>query len=87
MIQNHIIAAYCIQVLLPWDKIDNEIIQDLQLIPVEYTVISQPIVSPYKDSARYDSIKLVDRLLAMNQTSLKLKELQIKAKTEGENTW
>lgn len=59
-----------IQVLLLRDKITDEVVQDLQLAPIE--------------PSHHNSIELVDRILAANCTLPKLEELQVKAQNEKE---
>ena len=67
--QTRTIAAHRTQVLLPRNKITKEVVQDLQLAPIEPDV-------------RHNSIELVDRLLAANRTSPDLAELRVKAQNE-----
>jgi len=61
------------QVLLPRDKITEEVVQDLQLAPIK--------------PSWYDSIELVDHLLSTNRTSSKLEELRVKACNEKGGPW
>ncbi|KAH0553205.1 hypothetical protein GP486_006621 [Trichoglossum hirsutum] len=66
-------AAYRTQVLLPQDKITEEVVQDLQLAPIKPDC--------------YNSIELVDRLLIANCTLPKLKELRVQACNEKKSVW
>jgi hypothetical protein len=79
--QDQVIATYRTQILLPRDKITKEVVQDLQLAPVEDST------DLYQDKEGYTSIELMDKLLHENRTSPKLEELRIKAKSEKEDTW
>src|SRR6201982_1214948 len=67
------IAAHGTQVLLPRDKVTEEVAQALQLAPIE--------------SDTHDSIELVDRLLAANRAAPELEELRTKARNEKEGPW
>jgi hypothetical protein len=62
MAQGRAIAVHRTQVLLPQDNITEEVVQDLQLTPIEPDV-------------RHNSIELVNRLLTTNHTSPDLEEL------------
>jgi RNase H-like domain found in reverse transcriptase len=78
--QSRVMDAYCIQVLLPRDKIADEVIKDLQLAPIQAT-------SLYSIGNSLDSIELVDRLLVANRAAPELEELRVKACTEADTLW
>ena len=68
------------QVLLPRDKIDPQIVKDLQLAPLEEeTPIKAKLPSDPEDRTGYDSIQLTDRILQENRISLELNSLREKA--------
>jgi transposase InsO family protein len=79
--QDRVITAHRTQILLPRDKLAHEVVQDLQLAPIEIPL------SPYNTEEGSNSIELMDKLLAANRTSLELEELRAKAKNEKEGTW
>ena len=62
--------------LLPQEKVTDEVACDLQLAPLEHSI-----------SLEGSGLKLVDRLLAMNCTSPELEELRVKAQNETEDIW
>jgi transposase InsO family protein len=85
-VQGKVMAEYRTQTFLPRNKISPEVIQDLQLAPVE------PLVSPAQERipaeiGGYDSLQLVDKILTENRSSPDLQELRTKAQTEKEDTW
>ena len=67
--QDQVIAAHRTQVLLPQDKLADEVIRDLQLAPMETPSGS------YDAEEGCSSIELIDKLLTANRTSLELEEL------------
>jgi hypothetical protein len=73
--QDRAIAAHRTQILLPREKLADEVVQDLQLAPVEYA------------SNEGKGFELVDKLLSANRTSPELEELRVKARNEKEGTW
>src|SRR4051794_27638443 len=75
-IQDQVITAHQTQVLLLQEKITTEVIQDLQLMPVEQDVDVQPASNLHLSSNKYDSITLVDKLLLANWASPELEKLQ-----------
>jgi transposase InsO family protein len=79
--QDKAMAAYRTQILLPRRKIDDNVVRDLQLAPIE------AFVSPAQEETQYDSIQLVDKLLSENRESPELEELRNKARNEKEGTW
>jgi len=79
--QDKVIAAHRTQILLPRNKIDGEVIRDLQLAPID------GFMSPAQEETTYDSIRLMDKLLSENRESPTLEELRAKAKNEKEDTW
>ena len=78
--QDRVIAAHRTQTLLPQEKLAEEVIQYLQLAPIEQDQAGHI-------SAEGRGIKLVDKLLMANRTSLELEELRDKARNETEGTW
>ena len=85
--QSQVIATHRTQILLPQDKISDEVIQDLQLAPIASAISQEPSSSLQQNTAEYDSIELMDKLLSSNRTSLELEELRVKARTEKESIW
>ena len=57
--QDKAIEQYRTQVMIPRSKVDSEVIQDLQLSPIE-------------PEAEYNNIHLVEKLLESNRSSLDL---------------
>jgi transposase InsO family protein len=78
--QSRVIDAHRTQILLPRDKIADEVIEDLQLAPIQATSLYSIGNSP-------DSIELVDRLLVANRAAPELEELRVKARTEADTLW
>ena len=63
------------QTLLPSSKVDPKVLYDLQIAPVEASALE------------YNSIYIVDQLLAENRSCKELEDLQVKARAEAEETW
>jgi hypothetical protein len=87
-------------VMLPRGKIDSRVVEDLQLAPLEESPDSEQLVAfaeapvtqgiedvpAISSDEAYDSIRLVDRILHENRTSLELSDLRVKAQAEAEET-
>ncbi len=80
---------YCTQVLLPTNKVDPRILDELQLAPIEtQEPSSEPTTAePVAPEQAYDSIRLIDRILQDNRASPNLAELRTKAQHETKGTW
>jgi hypothetical protein len=76
--QEEAIKKYRTQILLPRDKIDPSVVDELQLAPIDTTTELEQ---------GYDSLQLVDKILTENRTSPELQELRTKAASETEETW
>jgi hypothetical protein len=90
--QDRLIATHRTQVLLPRDKITDEVVQDLELAPVEPAVSHELSTNLPQEKTRrvgteYTSIELMDKLLSANRTFSELEELRAKAKNEKQGTW
>jgi hypothetical protein len=82
--QNATKKEYRTQVLLPADKVDPRILEELQLAPIG---TQEPPSEPVAPEQAYDSIRLIDRILQDNRVSPDLAELRTKAQHETEGTW
>ena len=78
--QDRIMAEYRTQTLLPSTKIDPKILLELQL-----AVVTAP-TEPMTETASYDAVQIIDKVLSKNRSSTKLKELRTKAQNENEQT-
>ena len=75
----------------------DEVIRNLQLAPLKPSRIPKFTVKADRDSQQApvnssmapisNSLKLIDKLLSMNQMAPKLEELQVKARIKVKNTW
>ena len=83
--QDQVMAEYRTQTLLPAAKIDPRILDDLELTPIALVSPAQEGID--QPDTQYDSIQLVDKILASNREAPELQELRQKAQTEKEDTW
>ena len=67
--QDKAMAAYRTQILLLRRKINDDVVRDLQLAPIE------AFINPAQEETQYNSIQLVDKLLSENRELSKLEEL------------
>src|SRR5579862_4436921 len=95
--QSQVMAANRTQILLPREKLTDEVVRDLQLAPLEPFGGSQSTVKAARDPPQAladplmtpvsNGLELIDKLLNANRTAPELEELQVKARTEVEDTW
>src|SRR5579862_7276977 len=95
--QGQVMTANRTQVLFPLDKVTDEVVRDLQLAPLEPSGGSQGTIKAARDPPQAlanplmtpvsNGLELIDKLLNANRTAPELEELQVKARTEVEDTW
>ena len=93
---------YRTQVLLPYNKIDQVVLNDLKLsditsaistellpmeLAIEETTITTATAQRSESDLGYNSLQLTDRILNDNRTNPELEDLRTKAAKEGEDTW
>ena len=88
------------QVMLPYSKIDSQVVEDFQLAPLKESLDSEQLVplaealitQGTKDilvisfNEAYNNIRLMDRILYENRMSLELSDLRVKAQVKAEET-
>jgi hypothetical protein len=76
--QQKAIERYRTQIMIPRDKIDQAVIEDLQL----------PQVAAVEDDHGYDSLRLIAHILEDNKANPDLEELRTQARTQqNDSTW
>ena len=85
------------QILLPGEKLMNEIVWNLQLALLEPSGGPQARIKAAQDPPQAladppmtpisNTLELIDKLLNANWTAPELEELRVKAGTEVEDTW
>jgi hypothetical protein len=83
--QDRIIVVHWTQVLLPWEKVMDKVVWNLQPALIE------PVTNQNSQAEHIIigdmSLELVDKLLTANRTSSELKELWSKVRSEKEGMW
>ena len=95
--QSQVMVVNQIQILLPQEKLADEVVQDLQLTPLEPSGIPKVIVKTAQDLPQViadphmtlisNSLELIDKLLSANRMAPELEKLQVKAGAEVKDTW